>query len=198
MVLSIIGITESSIVAIIIFIVHIYTLTVLLAAGIFFLANHGIYTLQLNLASPTPGNLDLVLFFGFSASLLGISGFESSANFVEEQAEGVFPLTLRNMWIAVSFFNPIMAVLALALVPIPEVAGHQDALLTHMGNLSGGDLLGYLVSADAALVLSEAVLTSFVGVNGLVHRMTLDRCLPQFFLRKNSRGTTHQIGRAHV
>jgi len=42
-------------------------------------------------------------------------------------------------------------------------------------------------------VLSGAVLTSFVGVNGLVHRMTLDRCLPQFFLKTNRRGTTHRI-----
>jgi len=31
------------------------------------------------------------LFFGFAAAMLGISGFESSANFVEEQADGVFP-----------------------------------------------------------------------------------------------------------
>jgi len=31
--------------------------------------------------------------------MLGISGFESSANYVEEQKEGVFPKTLRNMWV---------------------------------------------------------------------------------------------------
>jgi amino acid transporter len=124
---------------------------------------------------------------------LGISGFESSANFVEEQAEKVFPLTLRNMWIAVTVFNPGMALLALALVPIEYVGNHQEALLAHMGNLSGGPWLSMLISVDAALVLSGAVLTSFVGVNGLVHRMTLDRCLPQFFLKTNRRGTTHRI-----
>lgn len=50
-----------------------------------------------------------------------------------------------------------------------------------------------LISIDAALVLSGAVLTSFVGVNGLVRRMALDRCLPQFFLKTNRRGTTHRI-----
>ena len=43
------------------------------------------------------------------------------------------------------------------------------------------------------MVLSGAVLTSFVGVTGLVHRMTLDRCLPQFLLKTNKRGTTHRI-----
>jgi hypothetical protein len=42
-------------------------------------------------------------------------------------------------------------------------------------------------------VLSGAVLTSYVGVGGLVHRMTLDRCLPQFLLKLNKRGTTYRI-----
>jgi amino acid transporter len=41
--------------------------------------------------------------------------------------------------------------------------------------------------------LSGAVLTSFVGVNGLVRRMALDRCLPQFFLKTNRRDSTHRI-----
>ena len=42
---------------------------------------------------------------GFASAMLGVSGFESSANFVEEQAEGVFPKTLRNMWVAVTILN---------------------------------------------------------------------------------------------
>ncbi len=193
MVLSIIGITESSVVAIIIFVFHLATLVLLLGVGVFYISQHGLSTLHLNLSTPTQGGLGLALFFGFSASLLGISGFESSANFVEEQAEDVFPLTLRNMWVAVSIFNPAMALLALALVPIPQVAGHQDALLTHLGNISGGGWLGNLVSIDGALVLSGAVLTSFVGVNGLVRRITLDRVLPQFLLKTCRRGTTHRI-----
>jgi hypothetical protein len=46
---------------------------------------------------------------------------------------------------------------------------------------------------DAALVLSGAVLTSYVGVTGLVKRMTLDRCLPQVLLKTNRLGTTHLI-----
>ena len=193
MVLTIIGITESAVVAVVIFIFHLSTLTLLLVLGSVYIFSHGLEILQLNLVAPTEGGLVTALFFGFAASLLGISGFESSANFVEEQAEEVFPLTLRNMWIAVTVFNPGMALLALALMPIAHVGNHQEALLAHMGSLSGGPWLSTLISVDAALVLSGAVLTSFVGVNGLVHRMTLDRCLPQFFLKKNRRGTTHRI-----
>lgn len=195
MALTIIGITESSRVAIFIFIFHLATLTLLLGAGIFYISLSGVKTLLSNfaMAAPEPVGLSTALFFGFAASLLGISGFESSANFVEDQAEGVFPKTLRNMWAAVAFFNPVMALLALSLVPIGQVSGHQEALLAHMAQISGGKWLANLVSIDAALVLSGAVLTSFIGVNGLVRRMALDRCLPQFLLKTGRRGTTHRI-----
>jgi amino acid transporter len=44
------------------------------------------------------------------------------------------------------------------------------------------------------LVLSGAVLTSYVGVTGLVRRMSLDRVLPQWLLSENAwRGTNHWI-----
>ncbi|MFP6768816.1 MAG: amino acid permease, partial [Planctomycetaceae bacterium] len=69
----------------------------------------------------TRTSLWTALFFGFCAAMLGISGFESSANFVEEQEPGVFPKTLRNMWWAVSILNPTMALLTLAVLPVAEV-----------------------------------------------------------------------------
>ncbi len=192
MVLTIIGITESAKVAVVIFITHLVTLTLLLVVGGIFLANNGLDVLVSNFQTPT-ASLPRALFFGFAAAMLGISGFESSANFVEEQAENVFPRTLRNMWIAVSIFNPAMAFLALALVPIPEVGPHKEALLSHMGGIAGGAWFSWLISVDAGLVLSGAVLTSYVGVTGLLRRMTLDRGLPQFFLKTNRRGTSHFI-----
>src|SRR5215217_1666695 len=96
--LTIMGIGESSMVAVIIFITHICTLTLLIIVGVFFLFNHGFDTFQINFSQTLPGgSIWKALFFGFAAAMLGISGFESSANFVEEQARGVFPRTLRNM-----------------------------------------------------------------------------------------------------
>ena len=191
--LTIIGIGESSKVAIAIFITHLVTLTLLIMVGVSFLAVHGVQVLVDNFTQPGQVGILQALFFGFAAAMLGISGFESSANFVEEQAEGVFPLTLRNMWIAVSVFNPAMALLALALVPIALVPDHQETLLAYMGGQAGGPWLAWLISVDAPVVLSGAVLTSYVGVTGLVRRMTLDRCLPQFLLKTNRRGSSHRI-----
>jgi amino acid transporter len=191
--LTILGISDSARVAIVIFVVHLLTLTALLVVGVGYVATHGLATLVANMSIPPPGSWPTALLFGFSAALLGISGFESSANFVEEQAEGVFTKTLRNMWIAVTVFNPGIALLALALVPMADVGTHQEALLAHLAGTTGGNWFSTAISVDAVLVLSGAVLTSFVGVNGLVRRMTLDRVLPQFFLKTNRRGTTHRI-----
>jgi amino acid transporter len=154
---------------------------------------HGFSVLEANYQTPVEGGLMIALFFGFSAAMLGISGFESSANFVEEQAPGVFPKTLRNMWIVVTIFNPLTAFLALAIVPIPEVIANQEALLAHLGVVSAGGWLSSIISVDAALVLSGAVLTSFIGVGGLVQRMTLDRILPQFLLKLNRRNSPYRI-----
>ncbi len=192
-VLSVIGIGESAKVAVLIFITHLTSLVLLLVVGGLWLLRSGTETLSLNLAEPVTGSIPQALFLGFSAAMLGISGFESSANFVEEQDKGVFPKTLRNMWLTVGFFNPAIALLALSLVPLADVGEHREALLSHMGRIAGGDWLAIVISVDASLVLSGAVLTSFVGVVGLMRRMTLDRCLPQNLLVTNRRGTSHRI-----
>ncbi|ALD20132.1 APC family permease [Hymenobacter sp. DG25A] len=193
LVLTLLGMSESAKVAVIIFLTHIGTLILLVAAGVWYLFTHDLDTLSLNFHTPLKGSLTTALFFGFSAAMLGISGFESSANFVEEQAPGVFAKTLRNMWIVVSFFNPVIAFLAIAALPLTSVDTHTETLLSHLGDTTGGRWLGILISVDAVAVLSGAVLTSFVGVSGLMKRMTLDRILPQFFLKENRRNSNYVI-----
>jgi amino acid transporter len=191
--LTLFGITESAVVAIAIFWFHLATLCVLSIASIGALL-HDPRMLLANLALPVPTGVGHALFFGFAAAMLGISGFESSANFIEEQKAGVFPKTLRNMWVAVAVFNPLISLLSLGLLPLVEIREVPPDLLAQMGLASFGPALAHWVSLDAVLVLSGAVLTSFVGVTGLVRRMTVDRCLPQFLLRTNRwRGTNHWI-----
>lgn len=196
-VLAIFGISESAKVAIGIFIFHLSSLAILSSFIIYYLINTGAITFFDNWSMPLSGNGSIAnaIFLGFAASMLGVSGFESSANFVEEQKKGVFPKTLRNMWIIVSVINPLMAIFALSLFTIPVLRGdeYQNTLLIQMGELVGGGGIAYLISIDAFLVLSGAVLTSFVGVTGLLERMALDRIMPPFFLAKNKRGSSYRI-----
>lgn len=125
--------------------------------------------------------------------MLGISGFESSANFVEEQQPGVFRKTLGNMWVAVTIINPAIALLAIMVLSQTDIMHHQEALLSHIGFNTGGQWLSALISIDAVLVLSGAVLTSYVGVSGLIKRMALDRILPQFTFSETKNGSAYRI-----
>jgi len=190
------GITESSKVAIGIFIFHLVSLLILSAFISYYLLLNGLDLFLLNQKVPLrEGSIGMAIFFGFAASMLGVSGFESSANFVEQQADGIFPKTLKNMWSIVSIVNPLMALFALALFALPALQSDdfQNTLLIQMGEHVGGQWMGVFIAVDAVLVLSGAVLTSFIGVTGLLERMTLDRILPQYFLKKNKKNSSYRI-----
>jgi amino acid transporter len=186
--LTIMGITDSARVALAIFVLHLATLTLFV---LWVLVSSNLLQMwwfnwsQLN----QKGNWGASLFLGFSAAMLGVSGFESSANYVELQKPGVFRLTLRNMWVAVTVFNPLIALLALGLLPVAEISAYKEDLISILGLRVGGHYLHTLIVMDAFLVLSGAVLTSYVGVSGLIHRMTLDQCFPQFLLKTTRRGS---------
>lgn len=184
--LTISGVKDSAKVAQVIFGIHLLTMFLFISFGITTIVNQGWGLIPENFAATAlmfkeQGAVKL-LFFAFAASLLGVSGFESSANFVEEQRPGVFRNTLRNMLMGVWFFNPLITFVILASLNLTTIAGAKDFVLAEAANVLGGQGLQYLVVIDAFLVLSGAVLASFVGATGLLYRMTLDHCLPSSIL----------------
>jgi amino acid transporter len=191
--LTIGGISESASVSIIIFLVHLSVLLILIVSCIYYVIVNGLSLANFNFHSPLKTSVSTAIFLGFSTAMLGITGFETSANFIEEQQPGVFPKTLKNMWILVTVINPVIALLAVCIIPLNLVQGHEAAFLSFMGNKTAGSWLAIVVSLDAALVLSGAVLTAFIGVNGLMKRMTLDRIFPQALLKENKRGSSPRI-----
>ena len=192
------GLKDSAKVALVIFIIHVITLFSFLVLGLLFYINNGSEFFLSNLAHTKDlltlkGGILPAIYLAFSASLLGVSGFESSANFVEEQAPGVFRKTLRNMLIGVAFFNPLIALVVLNSLPFEAIASAKDFLLADSARSIGGTPLQYLVAIDAFLVLSGAVLTAFVGVGGLLYRMASDGCLPNFLTKVNKKGSYPRI-----
>lgn len=187
------GMKESSAVASLLFVAHLCVLLVLAIVSVVHLCQNGLDQFQANIAWPKQPSFSQSIFFGFSSAMLGVSGFETSANFVEEQEPGVFPKTLTNMWASVSIINVLLPMLSIAIVPLDHLAGDQSAnALGYLALRVSGPLLSNVVAVDALFVLSGAVLTSYVGVCGLVQRMAGDRCLPEFFAVLNScRGTPH-------
>ncbi|KAG2761535.1 hypothetical protein PC129_g5696 [Phytophthora cactorum] len=204
--LSALGTAESSRVAVVIFLHHIVVLSILFVSCIVYGVQHShIFTNNMHTELPEvdfagsilDGNVFTSIFFGFGASMLGITGFESSSNYVEEQAPGVFRKTLRNMWALVTFFNIGLGAGILAVLPLGGDDGiytHGDALLAKVGHVAVGSWFETWVCIDAFVVLSGAVLTSYVGICGLVQRLSSDRVLPAFLANKNKlRGTNHNI-----
>eukprot|EP01114_Cavostelium_apophysatum_P001607 TRINITY_DN11405_c0_g1_i1.p1 TRINITY_DN11405_c0_g1~~TRINITY_DN11405_c0_g1_i1.p1 ORF type:complete len:475 (-),score=126.58 TRINITY_DN11405_c0_g1_i1:55-1479(-) len=196
-ILNIIGIGESAVVAAILFILHCSTLIILIimCSIKFFEGPNRFELFKENWAQPAQLSPAYAIFLGFGASMLGITGFETSANFVEEQKPGVFPKTLRNMWICVSFFNPVISLLSFGVLPLNQVASKDSsALLALMANKAAGRWLHDLVVIDAVLVLCGSVLTAYVGVTGICRRLALDRIMPQVLLWENKlRKTNHVI-----
>lgn len=193
-ILVIAGIKDSAKVALAIFSFHVLVLVGFLVGGGIYALHHGSVQLISNLhftksIISVHNGLLPTLVLGFSASLLGVSGFESSANFVEEQKKGTFRKTLRNMLIGVTIFNPLIALVVLNAMSIHNIDAANNFLLAEAARVIGGTWFSYLVSIDAFIVLWGAVLTAFVGVSGLIHRMAGDACLPNFLTKENRRGS---------
>lgn len=210
------GIKESAFFAKVIFVIHVVTLTLLAIFGtIHMIYNPGLLFENLNTPYPnvpiqsslgendiryTEGGILTALFYGFSSAMLGVSGFETSSQFVEEQAPGVFPKTLRNMWAGIMIFNPLLSLISFSALQMSEIMDNTDTVLARTAQVVGqwiqaefsipdqyklGPAFSTLVSLDAFIVLAAALLTSFIGINGLIRRMSMDRCLPQFLLVQN-------------
>lgn len=194
-ILNLIGITESSIVATGIFLMHLTSLAILVvAATIKFAQAPDRLSENWNSSDAVPNNFNpmFAIFVGFGSAMLGITGFESSANFVEQQQPGVFPKTLRNMWIAVALLNPFLSFLALGVLTNTTIYAHSNDMLAELARESvSGNWLYILINVDAFFVLAGSVLTGYVGVTGLLARLSLDRCLPQFLVTKNRFTHTH-------
>ena len=76
-----------------------------------------------------PGTICSALFYGFSSAMLGVSGFETSSQFIEEQKPGVFVKTLRNMWWGVLVFNPLLSLISFAALDVEDIVSHKDMVL---------------------------------------------------------------------
>ena len=191
------GIAESASVATVMFIVHVTALIVLIGWSLTFAIENKWAIFMDNINSPFPDGAtwSVALYFGYSSALLGITGFETAANYVEEMKDSItYVRTLRNMWYSVAFFNPVLGLLSMAVLPLNEIYQYPLNLLGPVAKRCGGDGLEAFIVADGVMVLCGSVLTGYVGVVGLVRRMAMDRCLPSFLLKTNKvRGTNHYI-----
>ena len=132
------------------------------------------------------GELTLaMLMYGFAAAFLGITGFESAAQIVEELEQPTME-TVRKLYktvvILVSLTAPLISFLCLTLLTPTEVDKGLDYLLSSLANKLGGRALLVIIVIDATLTLFAAVNTAFVGFIGLATTMAKQGNLPQVLL----------------
>ncbi len=184
--LNIIGIKEP---AMIVF--FIATFHFLLLLGIDF---YGMY-----LCGTTPGvNLTRVftgyqgisppnLLHGFAAAFLGITGFESAAQIVEQLKTPTWR-TLQRVYLSIVLLvgvtAPITSYLCLTLLTQNQIDVFKDSLLSGLAFREGGRPLQIILVVDAALVLFAAVNTAYVGCIGLVTTMAKQGNMPSMLLRR--------------
>ncbi|RYY38689.1 amino acid permease, partial [archaeon] len=206
--LTLLGVGESSVVATGMFFLHVITLAIIVVWSIVYGFKTHWDTLGANWNTEYPNIVDgnsgsiiasgtwfTALFFGYSSALLGITGFETAANYVEEMKDSrTYVNTLRNMWWVAAAFNPIISVCAMTVLDMSAIYANSTTVLSAMAYQLGGKGLQTFVAIDATIVLAGSVLTAYVGVCGLMRRMALDRCLPELFMTVNkARGTPHWV-----
>ncbi len=133
-----------------------------------------------------PLNFNLLI-YGLAAGFLGITGFESAAQIVEELEQPALKtvrLLYRTVVILVSLTAPAISFLCLALLTQDEVNGNLDSLLSVLCQKLGGRFLLTVIVVDATLTLFAATNTAFVGFIGLATTMAKQGNLPQFMLKR--------------
>src|SRR5262249_35013615 len=118
------------------------------------------------------------VFDGACLGMLGATGIETPANFVQELRPGAIPKTMRNLWWLLAAINMPLMLLATAVLPLETMRRRPVSALAALAAEVGGAWLRVWVVADAAIVMCAVILTANVGVLGLAERMAEDRVLP--------------------
>lgn len=136
-----------------------------------------------DLPTLSPANL----LHGCAAAFLGITGFESAAQIVEQLKTPTWR-TLKKVYLAivllVGFTAPLTSYLCLILLSPEQLTLYKDNLLSGLAYVEGGKTLLQILVFDACLTLFAAVNTAYVGCIGLCTTMAKQGNLPAFLLRR--------------
>jgi amino acid transporter len=139
------------------------------------------------------GGLGLhAIIIAFASAFLGITGFESAAQIVEE-IEGPTSRSIRRIYLTivllVSFTGPVSSLLCMVLLSDADIEKYKSAFLSGLAVHEGGTPMLYLLVANACLTLFAAVNTAFAGATGLMSTMGKQGNLPSVVLKQ----WTHRV-----
>lgn len=169
------GVKDSANVATAIFGFHLITLLILMIACAIEMGRNGGSVFRDNLYYPLPiskeGGIGMDLYLGYSVALLGLTGYETSANYIEEAGPfevqnfkggsnklprkiSVFERTLSNMYWLILFVNPLITIFTLGTTDLKTIINNPSNILSIVGEQAGGAWLKWWVTIDAIIVLT--------------------------------------------
>ncbi|MBO9539225.1 APC family permease [bacterium] len=124
---------------------------------------------------------------GLAAAFLGITGFETAAQIVEE-LEAPSWKAIQKIYLAivllVSFTAPISSMLCMLLLDDAQLKTYSANMLSGLAFSLGGKPLLYVLVVDACLTLFAAVNTAYAGATGLMTTMGKQGNLPPIVLHQ--------------
>ena len=190
--LCLLGLRDSSTVALGMFLLHVTTMVMLIVAGIVAWIRSGNTLLQDNwttgmatVRAPSTGKgIARAIFDGICVAFVGFTGFECSPSYINQVKPGEFPKALRNLHLITMLTEAPLMLLVLALVPMEAILSGSNVLAL-LGQVAGrGAWLKLLVVIDACLVLCGGIITGIVAFCGLVDALCDDRVVPQLLQRR--------------
>ncbi|MFN3429849.1 MAG: APC family permease, partial [Candidatus Sericytochromatia bacterium] len=183
--LNLFGLKESTMLVFGIAAFHFVTLIAMDVYGLFLAFTQGAHWERLFTGF---GGLGLhAIIIAFASAFLGITGFESAAQIVEE-IEGPTSRSIRRIYLTivllVSFTGPVSSLLCMVLLSDADIEKYKSAFLSGLAVHEGGTPMLYLLVTNACLTLFAAVNTAFAGATGLMSTMGKQGNLPAVVLRQ--------------
>lgn len=182
-----VGLRDSSTLALSMFTLHILTITALLIASAVAWGRTGNAVLQANWQAAfhvagSAANLGgktiaRSLFDGTVVAFVGLTGFETTVAYSSAVKPDSFAKALRNIWIAVALLEGPIALLTLAILPFESILSANN-ILALLGASVAGQAMKLIVVIDAAIVLCGGILTGAISCCGVLLAMSDDGTLP--------------------
>ena len=183
--LNLLGLKESTKVVFAISAFHFGMLIVMDVVGLYLAFTHGAHWERLTTGFGALSTHAVLM--AFASAFLGITGFESAAQIIEEIEQPSWKAISKiylTIVLLVSFTSPISSMLCLVLLSDADIETYKAAFLSGLAVYEGGSMMLYLLVANACLTLFAAVNTAYAGATGLMTTMGKQGNLPAVVLRQ--------------
>lgn len=186
--ICLLGLRESSSVALGMFTLHIAAIIALMVAAIVtwvkegpgILAANWHDAMQVATSAAHLGGKGVArsLFDGTVLAFVGLTGFETTVAYASSVKRRSFPLALRNIWLVVALLEAPMALLVLALLPFDSILSANNVLAS-LASAAAGRGLQVFIIIDAAIVLCGGIITGAISCCAVLMSMSDDGTLPR-------------------